>query len=184
LTGGPGAGKTAILEMAKKTFSSDIAFLPEAASIIYGGGFWRLPSVSAKRCAQVAIYHVQRQMENLVIGENKWPIGLCDRGSLDGLAYWPQETETFWKMSQSSMEKEYANYKAIIHLKTPNDHTGYNHVNPLRIETAHEAKKIDNQIELIWKNHPDYNVIESSENFLVKAEKALELIAKYKAIYS
>lgn len=35
LTGGPGAGKTAVLELAKRRFTRDTAFLPEAASLIF-----------------------------------------------------------------------------------------------------------------------------------------------------
>jgi len=36
LTGGPGAGKTAFLEIARRNFCEHIAVLPEAASIVFG----------------------------------------------------------------------------------------------------------------------------------------------------
>ena len=49
LTGGPGAGKTAVLEFIRKVLCQHVAILPEAASILFGGGFWRLDSKSAKR---------------------------------------------------------------------------------------------------------------------------------------
>ena len=97
VTGGPGAGKTAVLEMAKKVLCEHVAILPEAASIVFGSGFWRLDSIPAREAAQRAIYHVQREMENLVTGEQRWAIGLCDRGSLDGLAYWTGEKQDFFK---------------------------------------------------------------------------------------
>lgn len=184
LTGGPGAGKTAVLEMAKKTICEYVTILPEAASIIYGGGFLRLPSLSARTCAQSAIYHVQNELEKLVVSEQKWLLGLCDRGTLDGLAYWPLDEASFWEMNQGSIEKEYAKYKAIIHLRTPSDNFGYNHQNPMRTEDSHEARHIDDRIAHIWKNHPDYNVIDSSEDFLTKAQKTLDLIAKYRAMCS
>lgn len=182
LTGGPGAGKTAILEMAKKTICEEIAFLPEAASIVFGGGFWRLPSISAKRCAQTAIYGIQREMEKMVIAEEKWQIGICDRGSLDGLAYWPLSEESFWEMNQSSLKNEYLKYRAVIHLRTPSANLGYNNQNPLRTENATEARKIDDRIFQIWKDHPEYNSIESSESFITKAQKAMMLITKYKEL--
>lgn len=89
LTGGPGAGKTAVLEFVRKALCEHIVILPEAASVLFGGGFWRLESDSAKRAAQRAIYHVQDEMQNLVLHEKRWSLGLCDRGTLDGLAYWP-----------------------------------------------------------------------------------------------
>ena len=39
ITGGPGAGKTAALEMVKKSFCNHVVILPEAASILFSGGF-------------------------------------------------------------------------------------------------------------------------------------------------
>ncbi len=41
LTGGPGAGKTAVLELLRKYFCKHVRVLPEAASILFGGGFPR-----------------------------------------------------------------------------------------------------------------------------------------------
>lgn len=40
LTGGPSAGKTAILEMVLKTFCPHVTVIPEAAGIVFGGGFF------------------------------------------------------------------------------------------------------------------------------------------------
>ncbi len=177
ITGGPGAGKTAVLEMAKKVLCNHVVILPEAASIVFGGGFWRLQSASAKKAAQSAIFHVQVEMENLVLGENKWAVGLCDRGTLDGLAYWSDTEKTFWQMSGTLPELEYKKYLAVIHLRSPTDLLGYNQKNPLRIETSVQAQEIDEKIAHAWKSHPNYKVIESSIDFLVKAEMALQLIS-------
>ena len=38
LTGGPGAGKTALLELIRQSFCSHVKVLPEAASVVFGGG--------------------------------------------------------------------------------------------------------------------------------------------------
>ncbi len=179
ITGGPGAGKTALLEMAKKVLCDNVVILPEAASIVFGGGFWRMQSASAKRSAQSAIFHVQAAMEKLVIGEQKWAVGLCDRGTLDGLAYWPSGEDTFWKMSKTEAMDEYRKYFAVIHLRSPNDLFGYNHVNPLRVETAVQAGEIDEKIAHAWAGHGNYHVIESAENFLTKTDSAMKLIAEF-----
>lgn len=179
LTGGPGGGKTAVLEMAKRTLDEKTVILPESASIIFGGGFWRLPSLSAKTAAQRAIYHVQNEMEALVCGEYNWEIGLCDRGTLDGLAYWPCEEKHFWEMNKSSLEKEYARYYAVIHMRTPDDINGYNHSNPLRIENAVQSRIIDDKISEIWKKHPRYVEVPSQKSFVEKAELALKLIKQF-----
>lgn len=179
ITGGPGAGKTALLEMAKKVLCDKVAILPEAASIVFGGGFWRLPSTTAKQAAQSAIFHTQVEMETLVTGERKWSVGLCDRGTMDGLAYWPSIEETFWKMGGTTASEEYRKYFAVIHLRSPNDQFGYNHVNPLRVETAIQAGAIDEKIAHAWAGHPNYHVVNSAENFMTKAEAAMKLIEKY-----
>ncbi len=179
VTGGPGAGKTAVLEMAKKLLCKDAIIIPEAASIVFGGGFWRLQSLTAKASAQRAIFHVQREMENLVCEENRWKLGLCDRGTLDGLAYWPQEEKYFWEMSQSTLENELKKYYAVIHLRTPSDLFGYNHVNPLRIESSTQSHEIDEKIGSIWRQHPNYVEISSSADFLTKAQLALDKIAQF-----
>ncbi|MGE3757210.1 MAG: AAA family ATPase [Pseudobdellovibrionaceae bacterium] len=176
LTGGPGAGKTAALEFMKKLLCEHIAILPEAASVLFGGGFWRLESNSAKKAAQRAIFHVQQEMQNLFIAEKKWNVGLCDRGTLDGLAYWPGSQSEFFHSIHSDFEGEYAKYFAVIHMRSPTIQNGYNHENPIRIETAERAAVIDEEIYEIWKNHPNYYVIDSSESFLEKIDKTVSLI--------
>lgn len=176
ITGGPGAGKTTVLNLIKKVLCKHVAILPEAASVLYGGGFWRLDSLSAKIAAQKAIYHVQREMENLVVGENQWSVALCDRGTLDGLAYWPQTEDQFWKTFNTTLEQEYTRYKAVIHLRSPDKETGYNYRNPLRLESPMEAAIIDEKIHQVWNKHPHYFVIESNESFLEKINQAIQRI--------
>ncbi|MDP9196923.1 MAG: ATP-binding protein [Pseudomonadota bacterium] len=178
ITGGPGAGKTTVLDMARKILCEHVAVLPEAASLVYGGGFWRLQSQSGRAAAQRAIYHVQRQLENVALGENRWPVTLCDRGTLDGLAYWPEPQETFWDMAGSSMEQEYARYAAVIHLQSPSEEMGYNHQNSLRIETAHQARELDEKIGALWSRHPRYTMIESRPGFLEKVRLAITAITR------
>jgi hypothetical protein len=178
LTGGPGAGKTAVLEMAKKVLCEHVAVLPESASIVFGGGFWRLESQSARLASQRAIYHVQRELENLVLGEECWAVGLCDRGTLDGLAYWPGKESLFWEMAADHLEGEYSRYAAVIHLRSPPADLGYNHQNPLRVESAEQAKSIDDRIAAVWSRHPQYKVVASTSSFLEKARQALKLVAE------
>lgn len=71
VTGGPGAGKTAILEMSLRSFCDHVAVLPEAASLVFGGGFPRHDNVVARKAAQRAIFHVQREVEALIAGEGE-----------------------------------------------------------------------------------------------------------------
>lgn len=179
LTGGPGAGKTAVLEFVRKVLCEHMTILPEAASILFLGGFWRMNSPSGERAAQRAIFHVQQEMQNLVKDEKKWAVGLCDRGTLDGLAYWPGKESEYLSELNTTIEKEYAKYKAVIHLRTPNDHQGYNFKNPLRTESAAQAAEIDEKIHKIWERHENYFVIESTSNFTEKVAEALVRIRSF-----
>ena len=176
VTGGPGAGKTAILEIAKKHFCKHIEILPEAASIIFGGGFWRRNTVNAQKAAQRAIFQVQRELENLVVGDGKAAIALCDRGTLDGLAYWPDTPEQFWKELHTNRKDELRHYSSVIHLRTPGPQQGYNLDNPIRIETPTEAAEIDGRIVRAWEDHPKRIFIDSATDFLEKAKKAMAVI--------
>lgn len=173
LTGGPGAGKTAVLEIIRKQLCEHVVILPESASIVFGGGFWRLQSRTAVEAAQRAIVHVQQEMERLVVDEGLWALGLCDRGILDALAYWPGAEADFWRAAGTTLAAEYARYHSVIHLRTPNEDFGYNHANPLRTESAAQAKKIDERIHEIWSNHPHYHMVESTQDFLTKAQNAI-----------
>lgn len=176
LTGGPGAGKTAVLEMARRSLSEKVALLPESASIIFGGGFWRLESPTARKAAQRAIFHVQREMESLVEAEGKWKAAICDRGTLDGLAYWMGSEAQYVELLGCPIEEELSKYSAVIHLRTPPLQLGYNKSNPLRTESSAEAQQIDEKIASIWRKHPRYAEVPSTESFLLKAELAVRQI--------
>ncbi len=178
LTGGPGAGKTAILELAKRQFMGKLAIIPESASVVFGGGFWRHESLAGRRAAQRAIYYVQREFETLVAEEGHSVVALCDRGTVDGAAYWPGGADDFWQELKTTKAAEYARYAAVIHLRTPALEQGYNGQNPLRTESAQQAMMIDQRIHEIWSGHPQLTVISSADDFLVKANRALAAIQK------
>lgn len=179
ITGGPGAGKTAVLELIRKLLCQHVQVLPEAASILFSGGFWRHNTIAARSAAQRAIYHIQNEMEQIVRDEQKSAISLCDRGSIDGLAYWPKDEKSYWNELGTTRESEYAKYMAVIHLRTPHAEQGYNHANPVRIESAVQAMEIDQRLLKVWEGHPKRIVIESSQNFMDKANKTIENIRSF-----
>jgi hypothetical protein len=120
---------------------------------------------------------VQRELERWAIEEGQAGLAVCDRGTLDGLAYWPGSPETFFADLGTTLERELARYAAVIHLRTP-PAAQYNHVNPLRTESAREAAAIDDQIARIWSHHPQRFVVENSTDFFEKASHALELVSQ------
>lgn len=174
LTGGPGAGKTAIIEFIRMAFCRHVKVLPEAAGVVFHGGFPRDSSPVKLRAVQRAIYHVQRELERSMEEENAAVI-LCDRGTVDGLAYWPGP-EDFWKEVDSSLSDELDRYSAVIHLRTPREENGYNYSNPLRIEGPEEARAIDERIGELWADHPNWHEVPPTDDFLVKARSAMEIL--------
>jgi predicted ATPase len=175
LTGGPGAGKTAVLELVRQHFCRHVDVLPESASILFAGGFRRGSSVAARAAAQRTIFHVQRGLEAVAEAESQAAIVLCDRGTIDGLAYWPGPGDFFAEMGvDRGLELE--RYHAVIHLRTPSASAGYNYQNPVRIETAEEAAVIDARIAAAWAEHPRRMVVENNPNFLEKAQQAIDLL--------
>lgn len=174
LTGGPGAGKTAVLELMRQAFCRHIAVLPEAAGIVFGGGFPRSPADGVRRAAQRAIFYVQRELEAAMEGTDA-AIVLCDRGTPDGLAYWPGP-DTLWASVGTTLDAQLQRYDAVIHLRTPRLEQGYNHQNPLRTESAEQAAAIDARIAQAWARHPRRFVIESTPDFLTKAAETIRIL--------
>lgn len=177
LTGGPGAGKTAVLELVRRQFCRHLRVLPEAASILFEGGFPRSRKPSTKHPLQRAIYHVQRELEAWGEATADCAVLLCDRGTVDGAAYWP-EPPPFWEALRTTRQAELARYAAVIHLRVPSPSRGYNHANPHRIETPEEAAAIDEKILALWEGHPRRVVIESEPLFFDKAGEALEALRR------
>lgn len=167
-----------MLEIAERIFCKHVAVLPESASIIFSGGFPRHDTDHARRAAQRAIYHVQVELECMMRDEDEVAIVLCDRGTVDGVAYWPDPPDTYWEALGTTQEAELARYDAVIHLETPDDKHGYNRENSLRIETALTAKSIDRRIAQAWESHPRRVVIPSSERFLDKAQMAISAVGE------
>lgn len=97
LTGGPSAGKTAVLELIRQSLCEHVVVLPEAAGVVFGSGFPRTQSVPVRGAAQRAIFFVQRELE-AAAGSTNPAIVLCDRGTVDGAAYWPGP-DTLWSRS-------------------------------------------------------------------------------------
>lgn len=48
LTGGPGAGKTAVLQLVRYTLCRHVAILPESAGIVFSGGFPRTRDITGR----------------------------------------------------------------------------------------------------------------------------------------
>jgi len=174
LTGGPGAGKTATLELIRQSLCEHVRVLPEAAGILFGGGFPRSERVEVQRAVQRAIFFTQRELETIADVDNA-AIVLCDRGTVDGAAYWPGPGDLFRAVG-TTIEEQLQRYATVIHLRTPPADGGYNQSNPLRTEAPVDAAAIDARIADAWVSHPRRFVIEPATDFLAKATEALTIL--------
>lgn len=178
LTGGPGAGKTAVLSAARATWCEHVAVIPEAATILFTGGFPRHETVPGREAAQRAIFHVQREAERLVEDEHVAHVGLCDRGTVDGAAYWPDGADGYWTAVETTRGEQLARYDAVIHLRTPSVPQEYDHSNPSRLEDLTTARLIDERILEAWADHPHRIVIDAELDFETKLHAALQAIGE------
>ncbi len=175
LTGGPGAGKTACLEIARRSLCGHVGFSQESASIVFGGGFPRERRLGAERAAQRAIYYVQRELERVFEDREDVEVLVCDRGTLDCAAYWPGEAATFYRELATTHADELARYALVVHLRPPPAGDGYEQ-RGLRVETATESQRIDARIERAWDGHPNRVFVEHTHDFVEKMNRVLGLL--------
>ena len=177
LTGGPGAGKTAVLEIIQRQFAKELSTIPESASILYGGGFPRAASREERRWVQKAIYHTQDCAEHLALLRSRGARAvICDRGTLDGLAYWPGTSKGFFHAVGSSLMHELHRYDVVIHMETAAKSSGYDLSNPLRIESVVEAQRLDLKIQKVWSKHPKRYFVGSRSSFLEKIDEVFAVL--------
>lgn len=176
VTGGPGAGKTAVLEVVQRELCEHVVVLPESASILFRGGFPRIATDIGQRAIQRSIYRIQIELERLAREQATAAVVLCDRGTVDSAAYWPQSPDSFWRDVGTTAAIELARYAAVLHLRTPSADGGYNRSNPLRVETPEEARALDVRILEVWGAHPSRVIVDSSPDFLDKLAAAIDVI--------
>jgi len=175
VTGGPSGGKTTLIEALRKDLGQKCAIVPEAASILYRGGFPRYKIPQAQIHAQKAIYYTQKELEELVCVVSQKSLIVCVRCSLDSVAYWPDQCEPFFSTMNTSKEAEIARYDWVLHLDTA-ALDFYDTSNPIRTETHQEAWELNSRIKKAWEGHPRRLIISHSEDFISKMALALSVI--------
>lgn len=178
LTGGPSGGKTTLGMAIVRAFGSRVALVPEAASILFSGGFRRVQYPAGVQHQQKAIYHVQVEHEAIFGHDFADRLLICDRGTIDGLAYWPGcDEKSFYQEIQSSQSAELSRYEWVIHLDTANEADAYNaNRNPIRIEDIHSANHINEKVKDAWSKHPQRFILPSTRTFAVKMTMALSIV--------
>lgn len=170
LTGGPNGGKTTALSLLKETFGPQIELVPEAATMIFSGGFPRQDNSRTHiETAQRIIYYASLQMESLAQQTSTADLIVCDRGTVDGAVYWPGGIEDFFTSMDTTLDAELARYDAVIHLSPPLRPEFYQSTQ-VRTENLAQASELDLKILRIWDKHPNRLVVPGMSHFFQKAE--------------
>lgn len=184
LTGGPGGGKTTALDLIRREFLGKIATVPEAATMIFSGGIDRSTSEHVLKTQQIAIFNLQKHLEDIQRATFDHSIILCDRGSLDGLAYWPESDNSFFQAMDTTLEDELLRYDAVIFFESAaKSGESIKSNNPIRNESEKAAIELDDKLQSIWSNHPNFNLIHSSESFINKVMFGIKTIEQIMSKY-
>lgn len=177
LTGGPGGGKTTAADLLRRELGARVVVVPEAATLLFSGGFPRYEGEHARRAAQTAIYHLQRNLEDVQAAAFPDRILLCDRGTVDGAVYWPAPAAEFFTAVGSTLEAELARYDAVVFFESAA--VGGSHIeggNPERVESDAQAAALDRDLRAIWCRHPRFRLLPHSASFLKKVNAGVALL--------
>lgn len=169
LTGGPGGGKTTAADLFRREIGERVVVVPEAATLLFSGGFPRSSELHARESLQCAVYHVQRNLEDVQSALYPDRILLCDRGTIDGAAYWPDGAQSFFDAVGTTHEQEFARYDAVLFFESAA--VGGHLIeggNPTRVESAEEAIAVDRRLRSVWGAHPRFVMVPHNPSFVRK----------------
>lgn len=177
LTGGPGGGKTTAADLFRREIGARVVVVPESATILFAGGFPRSVDPVARVATQRAIFEVQRNLEDVQAALYPERVQLCDRGTVDGAAYWPDGPDAFFRSLDTSHAGELARYDAVLFFETA---AVGGHVveggNRYRVESAEQAIELDRRLRALWAPHPRFHLVRHDASFLRKITAALAIL--------
>lgn len=196
LSGGPCAGKTSALSYIKKELEEQgfLTFtIQEAATeLMKSGATYSVcnGAVGFQSC----VYELQLAREELFIkiankanSVRQISIILCDRGTVDCLAYLnDEEKKQFLKLHNTSVSDLLDRYDAVFHLTTvavKNEKEYSSISNDVRFESLSEAILVDENVRSVWKEHKSFHIIEYETDYTAKIARLMKSINAYLQIY-
>ncbi len=177
ITGGPGGGKTTALDLFKRELLEKVVVVPESATAIFKSGIKRDDRSDIVKAIQKTIFDYQKNVEMIYRKQNPEKVLLCDRGTLDGLAYWPNSEESFFEIMESSFEHELKRYDAVIFFETAaKSGADITTNNIYRNESNDKAIELDRKLKDIWSKHPHFHLVKSEGNFIDKIVKGISVL--------
>jgi len=180
VTGGPGGGKTTAADLFRREIGPRVALVPEAATIIFTSAFPRSHIPEEVKIIQRAVFQMQRDMEDLYALQHPGRILLCDRGTVDGAAYWPgKNPREFFTAQGTSLKRELARYDAVLFFESA-AMGGWNIKggNPIRDESPPEAVALDGRLRALWSQHPGFILVPHNPSFFKKISAGLAALER------
>ena len=137
--------------------------------MLFSGGFPRATDDESRRAAQRAIFQVQRNVEDVQSALFPGRILLCDRGTVDGAAYWPGPPEDFFRDLGTTLDSELARYDAVLFFESAAvGGMSIEGGNPVRVETDVQAAELDGRLRELWSRHPRFFFVPHNHSFFRK----------------
>jgi len=184
LTGGPGGGKTTLIEelTGNPPWAGRLAALPEAIFVMRHIGI-----SPRERLFQRVMVHLQISLEDgldRALGPDDPRAILCHRGSLDPLAYWLDRgwpEDEFLAFTGTKRQDHYRRYTAVIHLVTAADGAPAYYArwpDAHRPEQIEDALRLDGLLHDVWHDHPRYYRLGNERrDWPAKAEEARRVLS-------
>jgi hypothetical protein len=185
LTGGPGGGKSTLIEELAHDSAWQGRFLALPEAIFVAG---RVGISPRERLFQRLMVEIQRALEDglgRTLEPNDPRLILCHRGTLDPLAYWLDRgwpEEEFFTFTGTNREEHYRRYRAVIHLVTTADGAVAHYTRwpqAHRPEEVHEAIRLDRRLQRVWSGHPNYFRLDNEgRNWSTKSKEARDILQR------
>lgn len=190
LTGGPAAGKTTLISRILHEFKQEdgwrVITIPETATDLISG-FGIKPFGGCMSMLQFQDFVVADQIhkENLalkaaeLVPEDDVLI-IYDRAIMDDKAYVTDEefAEVLSHFDGRTEAEVLSGYDAVLHLVTcaKGAESAYNLGNEARTESIEDARRMDDRTLQAWSGHPNLKIIDNSEDFDDKINRAIREI--------
>ena len=184
LTGGPGGGKTTLIEELAQdpVWRESFLALPEA---IFVAGRVGVPV--RERLFQKLMVEFQRALEDglaRALDPSDSRFVLCHRGTLDPLAYWLDcgwAQDEFFAYTGTKREDHYRRYTVVIHLVTAADGAEEYYARwpeAHRPEGIEDAIRLDALLHQVWHDHPRYYRLgNEGQDWAAKSAKARDVLS-------
>lgn len=192
LTGGPCAGKTHCLRAIRARYGSQVVTLPESATLVLDSGIpppgherIHVSQDEWVRSFQGAILGLQQTVEDVaepLARRCGARLIVCDRGVLDGAAYWPGGRQAFLEYFALTADECFARYQRVLHLQSlavAQPHLYGPQNNSIRYESTIEAVGVERSIRAAWQGHPGLILVPAEAELERKIARVLEHIGEW-----